>query len=310
MRLSDLFIELSPWIKELDEKAPYNDPIKVDDYYYYIYCWVNLDTQWCYVGFHKSMDPYNTECYMGSCGNPHYWRSMNHHEYKCIILQYTTSIQSLYTIESYYLTPEYVRSYSNKGIFNLVSGGKGGFDYINSNPELTKKAMITKLARLNGNPLFINGMPKSAIHRSLEVRLSDPDKYINGMPKKIIAASHTPVANKRRTDSDKRNHGGKQGWNQPQVYETQKIKYGGQLAMNTPESIKIRGPRMRVSLLFNTIRRVVDYLIATNQDLNIDNYKINCPVGHLDKVKELIDLIKSDQRYLPEYDLIFSNIDE
>lgn len=124
MKLLQLFQNPEPWIVELDSRAWYNDPIKDDNgQYHYIYCWVNLDTQWCYVGKHSSTYAFNEEYYLGSSTNPHYWNSRSYHEFKCLVLSYEDSSESAYLLESMIIDEYLINAYSDKGIFNLVKGG-------------------------------------------------------------------------------------------------------------------------------------------------------------------------------------------
>jgi len=100
---------------------------------------VNLDTQWCYIGKHKSRNPNNDEGYLGSCGNDHYWNSRQHHEFKCIILQYFENEELLESFESNLLSEELISKYSENGLFNLTTGGNGSTYYMNL-PEVKEYA--------------------------------------------------------------------------------------------------------------------------------------------------------------------------
>jgi hypothetical protein len=127
--LIDLFENPEPWIIELENRAWYNDPpiLGNDSAYHYIYCWVNLDTQWCYVGKHKSPFTDNRENYLGSCCNDHYWNSREIHPFKCIILSYESSIDDSLLLESMIIDQYMIDTYSGNGLYNKARGGKGGF---------------------------------------------------------------------------------------------------------------------------------------------------------------------------------------
>jgi hypothetical protein len=159
LKLVQLFQNPEPWIIELDSRAWYNDPIKDDNgQYHYIYCWVNLDTQWCYVGKHTSNLPID-DCYLGSSTNPHYWNSRELHPFKLLILSYESSNTDALLLESLIIDDDLINKYSSKGLFNLQPGGSGySINWINA-------------GRLKMLELYpeTNGLPRSMIEEGAEI---------------------------------------------------------------------------------------------------------------------------------------------
>ena len=194
--LIELFETPNLWIIELNNRAIYNEPIlNKDGFYYYVYCWVNLETQWCYVGKHKSDNPYNTENYIGSCRNPHYKRSRELHPFDFIILGYYTSENECLEAEASIVDKSLIAKYKNKGLFNLKPGGKGIWSEEATRASKDPQAIEKRMQSDRNNHGGIMGF-------------HTPEAI-----KKKLKNSYTPEAIKARLESNRRNHGGVEAFN-------------------------------------------------------------------------------------------------
>jgi hypothetical protein len=204
--LIELFETPNLWIIELNNRAIYNEPIlNKDGFYYYVYCWVNLETQWCYVGKHKSDNPYNTENYIGSCRNPYYERSRKLHPFDFIILGYYTSESVCLEAEASIIDKSFIAEYKNKGLFNLKPGGKGVWSEEATKASMDPQAIEKRVQADKNNHGGIMGWHTP---ESLRKRLENSN-------------SHEAI--KARLESNRRNHGGVEAFNTPEAHNRSEL---------------------------------------------------------------------------------------
>ncbi len=309
--LIDLFETPNTWIIELNNKAIYNEPLLCNDgFYYYVYCWVNMDTQWCYVGKHKSDNPDNTENYIGSCRNPHYERSRELHPFDFIILGFYASENECLEAEANIVDKSIIEKYKNKGLFNLKPGGRGIWSEealkASMGPEVIRKrvqadkdkhggvmafhtpeAVKKKLersntpeaikARLETNRRNHGGIEAfntpEAQNRSKQTRM---EKY-NGDSQGQL---HTPEARKKAVNTEYERYGGLK-CHSPEVYEEMKNKNGGVLPFNTPEAYE----HLINSRILNVIINTLNKLHELNLDITLKNYDKYRGRARIDTIK-------------------------
>lgn len=330
--LIELFETPNSWIIELNNKAIYNEPLlNKDGFYYYVYCWVNLDTQWCYVGKHKSDNPNNTENYIGSCRNPHYERSRELHPFDFIILGYYTSEDECLDAEANIIDKSIITKYKNNGIFNLKPGGKGVWSEEATNaskdlkviekriqadknshggimgwhtPEATKKKLERSntpeaiRARMETNRRNHGGVEAfntpEAQERSRQTRM----KKYNGDPQGQL---HTLEARAKAVNTEYQRYGGLK-CHEPEVYEKMRNKNGGILPFNTPEAHE----HLINSRTLNVIIKTLDKLHELNLEITLENYDKYRGRARIDTIKSIIDRLRKDPRWTQEMELLFA----
>ena len=330
--LLNFFNNPSPWIIELDKKAIYNDPlIGEDGHYYYIYCWVNLETQWCYIGKHKSDNPYNTENYEGSCGNPHYKHSRKIHQFEFTILGYYSTEDSCLRAEGEIVDKNIINKYKNNGIYNLKPGGKGVWSEEALIASQTEEAKAKRIQVDKKNHNGIMGW------------------HTLSAQKKRLENSNRPEAIKARLDSNRRNHGGVEAFNtaeakqkskqtrmdkyngdpqgqlhttevrikavateykkygklkchSPEVYEAVRKKNGGVLPFNTPEAHE----HLIISRILNVIIKTLERLHSLNIEITLENYDKYRGRARIETIKSNIDKLRKDSRWTQEMEILFN----
>lgn len=330
--LIELFETPNTWIVELNNKAIYNEPIISEDgFYYYVYCWVNLETQWCYVGKHKSDNPYNTENYIGSCRNPHYNRSRELHPFDFIILGYYTSENECLDAEASIIDKSFIVKYKNNGVFNLKPGGRGVWSeeateasknplvikkriQIDKNnhggmmgwhtPESLKKRLERSntpeaiKARLETNRRNHGGIEAfntpEAQNRSKQTRMN---KY-NGDPQGQL---HTPEARAKAVNTEYQRYGGMR-CHEPEVYEKVRNKNGGVLPINTPQAKEHRINSRVLNIIIKTLSR----LHELNLEITIENYDKYRGHAKIDTIKSMINRLRKDSRWTQEMEILFN----
>jgi hypothetical protein len=277
-RLIDIFDDPSDLIIELNNRSIYNDPILGSDgYYHYIYCWINLDTQWCYVGAHSSVNPTNEERYLGSCGNPHYWNSIAQHQFTCLILGYTSDEDSLYDLEAKIIDQELLNKFGHNGIYNLTCGGKGSWTHCHTDEV---KAKIRESNLLAGKGVY----PFNTEEALLKSRIAHELKYKGDRCGQL----HTKEARRKATD-------------------TQYAKYG-RLGCHTEGTWQKVGNTRS----FKAIERAFEYYNKNNIKITPEVYLYNSIYGngvkrHIMTILSKYDSMKSDSRWIPEYTELFDH---
>ena len=266
--LIDLFEIPNSWIIEINNRAIYNEPILNEDgFYYYIYCWVNMETQWCYVGKHKSDNPNNTENYLGSCRNPHYTRSRELHPFEFIILGYYTSDSDCLEAEANIIDKSIIDKYKNNGVFNLKPGGKGIWS-----EEATKASK---------DPLVIEKRMQSDKNNHGGIMgFHTPEAT-----KKKLERSNTPEAIKARLESNRRNHGGVEAFNTPEAQNHSRIS-------------RILNP------IIKTLNKLHELNLNITLE-NYNKYKV-WGATNIKTIKSNIDELRKDSRWTQEFELLLS----
>lgn len=308
-RLIELFENPEPWIVELENRSWYNDPIQDSDgKYHYIYCWVNMDTQWCYVGKHTSWWSDNREGYEGSSGNLHYMYSKKLHEYKCIILSYEDSKSNALLLESMIIDKYMISNYSENGLFNKQVGGFSCSD------EWIKAG---RLGLLKAYP-ETNGMPPQAIlaaNESMKRRYPDtngapPNWYLagnlrmqelypdtKGLPPRMIELARSPEVRRRAAETFRATCASQDPTGRGDVC----------YFFHTKKAINNR----RITYFFKYVSKYISELINNNDELDLEVYHHKFGNTHFYRMIRIIHdepSIIEDPRWTPEMSIIFRPI--
>lgn len=270
--LIELFEIPNTWIIELNNRAIYNEPILCEDgFYYYVYCWVNVNTQWCYVGKHKSDNPYNTENYLGSCRNPHYERSRELHPFDFVILGYYTSESKCLEAEANIVDKSLILKYKNKGLFNLKPGGRGIWSEEATKASTDPEVIAKRIQSDKNNHGGIMGFhTPEAVRRKLK-------------------NSNTPEAIKARLESNRLNHGGVEAFNTPEAHDHSEVS------------------RILNSII-KTINKLNELNLDITLE-NYDKYRIQRS-AKINTIKLNIDRLRKDSRWTQEMELLFNKTED
>lgn len=266
--LIELFETPNSWIIELNNKAIYNEPLlNKDGFYYYVYCWVNLDTQWCYVGKHKSDNPNNTENYIGSCRNPHYERSRELHPFDFIILGYYTSEDECLDAEANIIDKSIITKYKNNGIFNLKPGGKGVWSEEATDASKDPKVIEKRIQADKNSHGGIMGW------------------HTPEATKKKLERSNTPEAIRARMETNRRNHGGVEAFNTQEAHDHSKLS---RILNSTIKTLnKLHELNLEITLE------------------NYNEYRV-WRAAKINTIKSTIDILRKDPRWTQEMELLFA----